>query len=173
MKINNKVEEVLNKQVNAEFWSAYLYLSMSAWCESKGLKGFANWMRVQFQEETTHALKIYDYVLNRSGEIKLQPIAAVDNSWKSILHMFEETYKHECIVTDLIANCYEVAVTEKDHATASMLQWFIDEQTEEESNAIEIIDQLKLLGEKGEGIYHLDKELATRVFVDSTQKPAP
>jgi len=172
MKINKKVEEVLNNQVNAEFWSAYLYLSMSAWCESKGLKGFANWMRVQFQEETTHALKIHDFVLSRSGEIKLQPIAAVENSWKGILHIFEETYKHECVVTDLIANCYEVAMAEKDHATAGMLQWFINEQTEEESNALEIIDQIKLLGEKGEGIYLLDKELATRVFTDSTKNPA-
>lgn len=172
MKINKKVEDILNKQVNAELWSAYLYLSMAAWCESKGLKGFANWMRVQFQEETTHALKIYDYVLSRSGDIKLQPIAGVENSWKSLLHMFEETYKHECVVTDLIANCYEVATKEKDHATATMLQWFINEQTEEESNAIEIIDQIKLLGEKGEGIYHLDKQLATRVFVDATQNTA-
>jgi ferritin len=172
MKINKKVEQVLNKQVNAEFWSAYLYLSMSAWCESKGMKGFANWMRVQFQEETSHALKIFNYVLNRSGEIKLEPIAAVEVSWQSLLHMFEETYKHECIVTDMIANCYEVAVAEKDHATATMLQWFINEQTEEESNALEIIDQIKLVGEKGEGIYLLDKELATRVFVDSTQSAA-
>ena len=173
MKVNKKIEEVLNKQVNAEFWSAYLYLSMSAWCESKGLKGFANWMRVQFQEENTHALKIYDFVLSRSGEIRLEPIAAVDKSWKSLLHMFEETYRHECIVTDMIGNCHEVAVSEKDHATVSMLQWFIDEQIEEESNATEIIDKIKLLGEKGDGIYHLDKELAMRVFVDPTQTPAP
>jgi ferritin len=129
-------------------------------------------MRVQFQEETSHALKIYDFVLNRSGEMKLEPIAAVGNSWDSLLHVFEETYKHECVVTDLISNCYEVAVAEKDHATSTMLQWFINEQAEEESNVTQIIDQIKLLGEKGEGIYHLDKELATRVFVDATQNPA-
>lgn len=169
MKINKKVEEVLNNQVNAEFWSAYLYLSMSAWCESKGLKGFANWMRIQFQEETTHALKIHDFVLDRAGEIKLQPIGTVETTWNSVLHMFEETYKHECKVTDLISNCYEVAMAERDHSTASMLKWFIDEQTEEETNAIDIIDKLKLIGENGEGIYLLDKELATRVFVDATQ----
>jgi ferritin len=169
MKINKKVEDVLNKQVNAEFWSAYLYLSMSAWCERQGLKGFANWMRVQFQEETSHALKIHDYVLNRSGEIKLQPIAAVETSWKSILHVFEETYKHECLVTDMINNCYEVALDEKDHPTASMLKWFIDEQTEEESNALEIIDQLKLVGEKGNGIFFIDKEMSVRTFVDDTK----
>jgi ferritin len=173
MKINKKVEDVLNKQVNAEFWSAYLYLSMSAWCENKGLKGFANWMRVQFQEETTHALKIYDFVLNRSGEIRLEPIAAVDKTWNNLLSMFEETYKHECLVTDLINNCYEVAESERDHATSSMLKWFIDEQTEEERNVVEIIDQIKLMGENGEGIYHLDKELATRIFVDPTKTIAP
>jgi ferritin len=91
MRINKKVEEVLNKQVNAEFWSAYLYLSMSAWCESKGLKGFANWMRVQFQEETSHALKIFDFVLNRSGEMKLEPIAAVGNSWENLLNVKKPT----------------------------------------------------------------------------------
>lgn len=169
MKIKGKVEEVLNKQINAEFWSAYLYLSMSAWCETQGLKGFANWMRVQFQEETSHAVKILDYVLTRQGEVKLEPIAPVEQSWSSLLNMFEEVYRHENLVTDLIGNCYEVAVSERDHATASMLQWFIDEQTEEESNASEIIDQIKLVGEKGEGIYHLDKLLATRVFVDSTK----
>jgi ferritin len=168
MKINKKVEEVLNKQVNAEFWSAYLYLSMSAWCESKGLKGFANWMYVQYQEEVAHALKIFNFVLTRSGEIKLEPIAAVDHSWNSVLHMLEETYRHELVVTDLIGNCYEVSVSERDHSTASMLQWYIDEQTEEENNVVAIIDQLKLLGEKGEGIYLLDKELATRIFVDPT-----
>lgn len=173
MKINTKVEEVLNKQINAEFWSAYLYLSMSAWCQQQGLKGFANWMRVQFQEETAHALKFNDYVLTRSGNVALEPIAKVDHSWNSLLHMFEETYKHECVVTEKINHCYEVAIAEKDHATVSMLQWFIDEQTEEESNVLDIIDQIKLLGEKGEGIYHLDKQLATRVFVDPTQTPAP
>lgn len=169
MKINKKVEEVLNNQVNAEFWSAYLYLSMSAWCESKGLKGFANWMRVQFQEETTHALKIHDFILERAGEVRLQPIAAVQTSWDSFLHMFEETYEHECKVTELISNCYETAMAERDHATVSMLKWFIDEQIEEEANAIEIIDKLKLIGENGEGVYLLDKELSTRTFVDATK----
>ncbi len=124
---------------------------------------------VQFQEETSHAVKILDYVLTRQGEVKLEPIAPVEQSWSSLLNMFEEVYRHENLVTDLIGNCYEVAVSERDHATASMLQWFIDEQTEEESNASEIIDQIKLVGEKGEGIYHLDKLLATRVFVDSTK----
>lgn len=170
MKINKKVEEVLNKQVNAELWSAYLYLSMSAWLETKGLKGFANWMLIQFKEETTHALKIFDFVNKRAGEIKLQPIAGVEHTWKDLVHVFEETYKHECHVTELINNCYDVAVAEKDHATASMLKWFIDEQTEEEENALEILDKVKLIGDKGGAIYHLDRELGKRTFKDNTQE---
>jgi ferritin len=170
MKISKKVEEVLNKQVNAELWSAYLYLSMSAWVESRGFKGFANWMRVQFHEETSHALKIYDYVINRSGEIKLQPIAAVKTSWESLLNMFEDTYEHECKVTNLINDCYEAALAEKDYATTTMLQWFINEQTEEERNALEIIDILKIIGEKSGGIFYLDKNLGKRTFVDDTRK---
>lgn len=168
MKINAQVEEVLNNQVNAEFWSAYMYLSMSAWFEQRGLKGFANWMYIQHQEETTHALKIYRYVLGRQGTIALQPIAEVPTDWADIMDVMEETYEHECKVTAMIYNCMEVADTEKDRGTASMLQWFVDEQIEEESNVDEIISQLKLIGEDGNGIYQLDKELATRVFVDST-----
>lgn len=170
MKISKKVEEVLNKQVNAELWSAYLYLSMSAWSESRGFKGFANWMRVQFHEETSHALKIIDFVITRSGEIKLQPIAAVKTSWDSLLNMFEETYQHECKVTTLINECYEAALAEKDYATSTMLQWYINEQTEEESNALEIIDILKITGEKSGGIFYLDKKLGSRTFVDETKK---
>jgi ferritin len=162
MKITKKVEEVLNKQVNAEFWSAYLYLSMAAWCESKGFKGFANWMRVQFHEETTHALKIYNFILERAGEVKLQPIAEVKTSWDSLLNIMEETYEHECKVTALINNCYEVALAEKDYATVTMLQWFIDEQVEEESNALEIIDVLRITGEKSGGVFYLDKKLGSR-----------
>ncbi|HLO60680.1 MAG TPA: ferritin [Bacteroidales bacterium] len=162
MKINKKVEEVLNKQVNAEFWSAYLYLSMAAWCENKGFKGFANWMRVQFHEETTHALKIYNFILERAGEVKLQPIAAVETSWDSLLNIMEDTYEHECKVTALIHGCYEVAMAEKDYATSTMLQWFIDEQVEEESNALEIIDVLKITGEKSGGVFYLDKKLGSR-----------
>jgi ferritin len=169
MKFNKKVEEILNKQVNAEFWSAFMYLSMASWFESKGLKGFANWMRVQYQEESAHALKIYDYIITRGGEAKLAQLDAVPLEWKSIMHVFEETYKHECKVTDLIHGCYNVAADERDHASTNMLQWFIDEQVEEEQNVIALIDQLKLIGDNGQAIYMLDKELATRVFVDPTK----
>lgn len=169
MKFNKKVEEILNKQVNAEFWSAFMYLSMASWFESKGLKGFANWMRVQFQEETAHALKIHNYIITRGGEAKLEKLDAVPVEWKNIMEVFEETYKHECKVTDMIHKCYNVAADERDHASTNMLQWFIDEQVEEEQNVTAIIDQLKLIGDNGQAIYLLDKELATRVFVDPTQ----
>jgi ferritin len=143
---------------------------MSAWRENKGFKGFANWMLVQFKEETSHALKIMNFVLIRSGEIKLLPVAAVETSWNSLLSMFEDTYKHECEVTKMIDNCYEVAIADKDYATTTMLQWFINEQTEEENNALEIKDKLKLIGEKSGGIFYLDKKLGSRTFVDSTKR---
>jgi ferritin len=172
MRFNKKVEEILNKQINAEFWSAYLYLSMSAYFQAKNLPGFANWMRVQYQEEITHALKLFDYINSRGGEVKLLPVDKVQTEWKGIMDVFMDTYKHECEVTDMIHNCYEVASKERDHATVSMLQWFIDEQVEEEENAQAIIDQLKLIGEDGAAVYYLDKEMATRVFVDSTKSNA-
>lgn len=169
MKFNKKVEEILNKQVNAEFWSAFMYLSMSAWFENQGLKGMANWMKVQYLEETSHAMKIYDFIISRGGKAKLAAIDAVPTEWKGITEVFEETYKHECKVTEMIHNCYNVAATEKDHATTNMLQWFIDEQVEEEQNVLEILDQLKLIGDEGQGVFMLNKELAARVFVDATK----
>lgn len=172
MKFNKKVEDVLNKQVNAEFWSAFMYLSMSAWFENQGLKGMANWMKIQYLEETSHAMKLYDFIISRGGVAKLAAIDAVPTEWKSITEVFEETYKHECIVTEMIHNCYHVATTEKDYATTNMLQWFIDEQVEEEQNVIEILDQLKLIGDKGQGVFMLNKELAGRVFVDATKADA-
>lgn len=168
MRINTNVQNVLNKQINAEFWSAYMYLSMSIWFENRGLKGFANWMRVQYREETSHALKILDYVSNRQGIVLLEPIQEVPTEWTSILNVMETVYEHELKVTELIYNCQEVAEAEKDRATVSMLKWFVDEQMEEEANVDTIINQLELIGENGQAIYLLDKELATRVFVDPT-----
>lgn len=169
MRFNKNVEEILNKQINAEIWSAYLYLSMSSFLAQKGYSGFANWMRVQYQEEMSHALKIFDYIISRGGNAKLTPIAAVETEWKGIHEIFESTYEHECKVTDMINACYEVATKERDHATANMLQWFIDEQVEEEESAIEILDKLKMIGDKGAGLYLLDRELGARTFVDATQ----
>lgn len=170
MKLNAKVEDVLNKQINAEFWSAYLYLSMSAYYQTLGLKGFANWMKVQYQEELSHANKIFDYVNERGGRVMLEPIAEVDTDWDGPLDTFANTYEHECKVTEMINNCVEVAMEVKDHATVSMLQWFVNEQVEEESAALEIVEQLKLVGDSGQAIYMMDKEFQGRAFMDSTEE---
>lgn len=163
------MQTAINEQINAEIWSAYLYLSMSAYFERQTLRGFANWMKIQWQEEMTHAIKFFDYVHSRGGQVSLQPIAAVQIDWKNAIDVFAETLKHEQHVTDLINNLANISIDEKDHATNSMLQWFIAEQIEEEANAEQILVQLKLIGDNGYGLLMLDRELATRVFVDSTK----
>ena len=162
--LNKKLEEALNAQINAEFWSAYLYLSMSSDMSDKGMAGVANWFAIQFKEEQDHAMKFFNYVISRGGKVTLKPIEKVDTEWKSPLAAFEQTLQHEEKVTSLINDLYALAEQEKDYATQSMLQWFIDEQVEEEENAKAIIDTLKLIGDNGYGLYQLDKELATRVY---------
>ena len=144
------IEKAINKQINAEFWSAYLYLSMSAYFESINLSGFANWMIMQSQEEVSHAMRFYNHVVERGGRVKLDPIDSVETEWKSPLHVFQETYKHEQKVTGLIEGLVDLAEKEKDRATLNMLQWFIGEQVEEESSADEIVGKLgKLLDHSG------------------------
>ncbi len=162
--LNKKLEEALNAQINAEFWSAYLYLSMSSDMSDKGMAGVANWFAIQFKEEQDHAMKFFNYVISRGGKVTLKPIEKVDTEWKSPLVAFEQTLQHEEKVTSLINDLYALAEQEKDYATQSMLKWFIDEQVEEEENAKAIIDTLKLIGDNGYGLYQLDKELATRVY---------
>jgi ferritin len=170
--ISKKVEDAINKQINAELWSAYLYLSMSTYFANEGLSGFANWMRIQWQEETAHALKFFDYLIERNGKPVLKAIDTVPNKWKSPLNVFEEVLKHEQHVTALINNLMDVAIEQKDHAAKSMLQWFVDEQVEEEANVHAIIDNLKLVQGQGNGMFLIDRELKLRVFVDPTAKPA-
>ena len=170
MEIKERVNEEINKQINAEFWSAYMYLSMSAYFESEGFPGFANWMRIQYQEELTHALKFFDYVNQRGGKVNLMPIAEVPTEWEKPVKAFEQAYNHERKVTDMINNLMDVAIEESDHATKSMLHWYLDEQVEEEDNISNILDQLKLIGDKGQGLLMLDKELGQRQFVDETQQ---
>ena len=162
--LSKKLEEALNAQINAEFWSAYLYLSMSADFASKGLPGFANWMEIQFKEEQDHAMKFLNFILSRGGKPELKPIAKVEKTWKTPLAAFKSTLEHELVVTKLINDLYALATEEKDYATQSMLKWFIDEQVEEEENAQALIDTLTLLDGNGYGIYQLDKELALRVY---------
>lgn len=167
--LSEKMKEALNKQLNAEFYSAYLYLSMSAYFESINLKGFANWMRVQAQEEITHAMKFFDYINERGGRVYLESIEKPPTEWDSPLHVFEETYKHEVNVTRMINDLVNLAIEEKDHATYNMLQWFVAEQVEEEASADEIRQQLKFIGEERRGVLMLDRELAQRTFVPPQQ----
>ncbi len=169
MKISKNMEAAVNKQVNAELYSAYLYLGMSARCTEMNLKGMANWLYVQAQEEMTHAMKLYRFILERAGHAKLPAIEGVRDDWKTPLEMFEAAYGHEQEVTGMINNLANIAISERDHATASMLNWFVDEQVEEEANSSEIAEKLKLIGESKEGLFMLDKELSIRVFVDGTQ----
>jgi ferritin len=156
--------EVLNKQINNEIYSAYLYLSMSAHSTFVGLKGFANWFMVQYQEEMTHAMKIYDYIHDQGGRVKLMAVEQPPTEFGSPLEMFEKTLKHEKFVTKCINDLVDLAIEEKDHATNIFLQWFVTEQIEEESNDNEIISKLKLVGEEGNGLIMIDKELTGRVF---------
>ncbi len=167
--LSKKMEEAINEQINAEFESAYLYLSMATWFEEKNYEGMANWMMIQFKEEQTHALKFYNYVIERGGRVLLKTIKGPKTNWKSVSNVFEETLKHERLVTSLINNLVNIAIEEKDHATNSMLQWFVNEQVEEEANADRIINQLKMIGDHPQGIFMLDRELAARTFVDATQ----
>lgn len=165
MMIGPKMQDAINNQVRAEIYSANLYLAMSAYCDSKGLKGFANWLRVQYQEETFHALKQFDYLKDRGGKVRVLDIPAPPFEFGSPLQVFEEVLKHEEHVTNLINELYETAIAEKDFAAQIFLQWFINEQVEEEANASDILGKLKVIGNNSEALLYLDKELSTRVFV--------
>lgn len=166
--LNKKIEEALNNQINAEFWSAYLYLSMSAYFENVGRKGMANWFRIQFQEEQAHALALMDYVHARGGKTELKPIAEVNNDWGSPIEAFEYTLSHEQKVTSMIHNLYALAEAEHDYASRQMLNSFVAEQVEEEDNVNSILDDLRLVGTDGTGLYQIDKELGSRTFTAPT-----
>lgn len=163
--IKGKMESALNKQLNAEFYSSYLYMSMSAYFESINIKGFANWMRIQTQEELVHAMKFYDYINERGGRVTLTAVEAPPIEWDSPLAAFEHVYKHEQKVTGLINELVNLSISEKDHASNNFLQWFVAEQVEEESSADAIVQKLKLIGEEHGGLFMLDQELGQRVFM--------
>ena len=156
------MQDAINEQIQAEFYSAYMYLSMSAYFESRNLPGFAKWLRVQFQEEQGHALKFYDYVIERDGVVQLQPSPKPPMEWEGNLEAFQAVLEHEQKVTGLINKLYEVALKEKDYATQVMLQWFINEQVEEEKNAHDIIEQLLLIDARGTAVLMLDHQLGKR-----------
>ena len=160
--LNKKVEEALNAQINAEMWSAYLYLSMAAYAHANGNPGIGNWFQVQFREELDHAKILFNYVIQRNGRVDLKAIDAVPTTWDSPLAVFEATLAHEQKVTSLINSLLALATAENDFATQSMLKWFVDEQVEEEENAHNIIDNLKMVKDNGYGLYVLDKDLIAR-----------
>jgi len=167
--LKEKMLNALNEQINAEQYSALLYLSMSSWFSDKGLPGFANWMYVQYQEELTHANKFFNYVTERSCKVQLKAIEQMPTEFESIVNVVEKTLEHEQKVTGMINNLVDIAIEVSDHATQSFLQWFVDEQVEEEANVEEILDTLKLINGQGNGIFMLDRELRQRAFVDNTQ----
>lgn len=161
--ISKKMQDAINDQIAAEFYSAYLYLSMSAYCYGINLKGFAHWLKVQSNEETNHGMKLYNHILDRGGKITLQNIKEPPVNFKSPLDIFEQTYEHEKKITNLINKLYELASKENDYPAQVALQWFINEQVEEEANSLEILDRLKLIGEKASGsLLYIDKELKKR-----------
>jgi ferritin len=162
MEIKDKVTKAINKQINAELYSSYLYLAMAAYFEAKNWLGFANWMKVQSREENSHAMKFYDFVLERGGEVVLEDIKAAATAWKSPLEVFEAVYEHELKVTALINDLLKLARQEGDAATESMLKWFIDEQVEEEAHAKQIVDKLKLIKDSANGLFMLDHQLGER-----------
>ena len=162
--LQKKIEDALNAQVNAELWSAYLYLSMSLHFEHEGLKGVSNWFKIQFQEEQAHALALMDYLNARDAKVELKPIAEVPTSWDSPLAAFQATLEHEKTVTASINNLYAMAEDAKDFATRQKLLTFIAEQVEEEESVRQIIDDLKLVGNDGTGLLQIDRELGSRTY---------
>jgi len=162
--LSKKMEKALNEQIKWELYSGYMYLSMSAWFADQGLSGFAHWMRLQAQEELAHAMRFFDYVVERGGRAVLAAIDAPPVSWKSPLEAMEKTLEHEQLVTKRINDLVDVAKSGKDHATDIMLQWFVSEQVEEEDSVGEVLAKVRLIGKDGGGLYMLDKELSSRVF---------
>jgi len=167
-----KMQQALNDQVKWELYSAYLYLSMSAYFSSINLMGFANWMRVQAQEELAHAVKFYDFLIERQGKVILQAVEAPPFKWASPLAAFQKTYEHEQSVTARINDLADLALKTRDHATHIFVQWFVTEQVEEEAAADAIVQQLKLIGKESGALFMLDRELRQRVFTPPAAGPA-
>lgn len=160
--ISEKMQKALNAQVNAEMYSSYLYLAMSAYFESQNWSGLAAWMGKQSFEEYGHAMKIYKYIISVGGRVTLEAIEKPKSEWKSPLEVFEESHKHELFITDRINELVNLAITEKDHATNIFLHWFVTEQVEEVSAVDQIVNKFKMIGDNKSALYMLDKELGSR-----------
>lgn len=162
--ISGKLEKALNKHLNMELFSAYLYAAMAAYFEHKNLNGFANWMRIQAREEMGHALKFYTYIHDVGGRVELDAIAKPPVDYKSALAVFEDALGHEQTVTKAIYKLMDLALAESHHATSTFLQWFVTEQVEEEKVADDIVKRLQLVGNSPEGLFLMDRELGARTF---------
>lgn len=160
--ISPKIQDELNKQINSEQYSAQLYLAMSAYCAARSFQGFAHWLRVQASEETAHATKLIQFLLDRGGVLQLRPIAAPKAEFGSVIGVFEEILAHERAITGKISALFELARKEKDYASEITLQWYVTEQVEEEASISQIVDQMHAVGEKGGAIWYLDSRMAKR-----------
>ena len=158
------MEKALNEQINAELFSSYLYLAMSAHCADMNLEGCANWMRIQAQEELAHAMKFFDHIIERDGQVKLQPLKGPEGTWKTAEEIFAAAYEHEKYISGRINDLVTLAIKEGDHASNNFLQWFVAEQVEEEASANGILQQFKLAGKNPGAAFHLDMELGKRTF---------
>ncbi len=167
--LSPKMEKALNEQINAEMFSAYLYLAMVAYFQEKNLSGFAQWMTVQNEEETFHAMKFFRYVSERGGRVTLDAIEKPQFEWESPLAAMEAALEHEGYITGRINDLVDLAIEEKDHATASFLRWFVDEQVEEEDSVNEVVQKLRMVGSNGGGLFMMDRDLGTRVFTPPTE----
>ncbi|MBU0680898.1 MAG: ferritin [Proteobacteria bacterium] len=161
--LSTKMVNAINEQINAEMYSAYFYLAMNSFFESKSLAGFSHWMRMQAQEEMLHAMKLYDYVNERGGQVVLEAIAKPPAQWNSPMEVLNDVLAHEQKVTGLINNLMNIALDERDHASGGFLQWFVSEQVEEEANVGAVVDKLKLIGTDTSGLFVLDQELGKRL----------
>ncbi len=162
--IAKKMEDAINGQINKEMFSAYLYLSMASWAEVAGLKGITTWLKVQYHEEMVHAMKFYEYIIRKGGTVKLAKIDTPENSFDSVLSMFEKVLAHEEFITKSINELVDLAVAEKDHASKVFLDWYVNEQVEEEQNVNEILQTLKMIGDNKAALYLYDKELGARTL---------
>lgn len=170
--MKQKIEDAFNKHLNAESFSAHLYMSMSAYFQSINLKGMAHWMRLQADEETMHEMKFFDYILARGGKVVLDQVNAPPIEWDSPLAVFEAAYGHEQMISDKINKLVDLSLEESDHASNAFLQWFVTEQVEEEESVLEIVDQLKLIeGDRG-AFFLLDRELGQRAAATTTSQEA-
>jgi ferritin len=160
--LSQGIQDAINDQIHHEFHSAYVYLSMSAYLEAANFTGFATWMRIQAKEEVNHAMRLFDYTNDRNGRVTLKALEQPPTNFKSVLDVFEHALQHEMKVTGMIHSLYALATKENDYATSVALQWFINEQVEEEATATTVVDRLKIAGNDGTALLMLDRELGSR-----------